>query len=317
MPILGKLFFMKIYGLLFLSLMGLLMSACNHDQKTIGVMGVNRPSFEKVAGIKFTEVRRAYNTGTIFDDKGFQMKPGFKMSFMSDDSAMVYNPGNKKFSSYPIYFDEDSIINIARIWFKPTKITKDSMILRLLKVGEDSVLRMKKSLIFMTFYADNYLKKLSPAQIEKLSAPRRLDTMYIRKKAETAGFNPDSAFGALVPPVFVSRSQQVKVERIEIKADAINEVDASLNYLLPEYVITINKAYDDFTHGFFMVVDAQGKLHFDKATIELPKDLKENYESVMKGIIDGYLTHYLTVTPGYTLGIPHSSIVKLRVTGIQ
>ena len=44
-------------------------------------------------------------------------------------------------------------------------------------------------------------------------------------------------------------------------------------------------------------------------------EYKATYEQVMKGLIDGYLHHYLDITPGNTLGIAHASSILLNVTG--
>jgi hypothetical protein len=37
----------------------------------------------------------------------------------------------------------------------------------------------------------------------------------------------------------------------------------------------------------------------------------------MKGITNGYLKHYLKVTPGTTLGIPHASKILVYVKGTK
>ena len=48
----------------------------------------------------------------------------------------------------------------------------------------------------------------------------------------------------------------------------------------------------------------------------MPEFAKSTIE-VMKGITDGYLKLYLNAKPGKTLGIPHTSIVLLNVTGYK
>jgi hypothetical protein len=43
----------------------------------------------------------------------------------------------------------------------------------------------------------------------------------------------------------------------------------------------------------------------------------ESRKKVLEGIINVYLKNLLTIKPGTTLGIPHTSLIMLRVRGIE
>jgi hypothetical protein len=86
-------------------------------------------------------------------------------------------------------------------------------------------------------------------------------------------------------------------------------------YMLPEYGITINKAYDDFYYSFTVIIDEHGEMNFYRSTTVLMPEFAERTKKTIRAIIAGYLKHYLAVTPGKTLNMPHASMVLLNVAG--
>lgn len=134
-------------------------------------------------------------------------------------------------------------------------------------------------------------------------------------QAKLANSKIDSAFAARAPVVLKSKTLLVKVEKVVNVSTPINKIDPSIDYLHPEYNITIHKAYENFGYIFTALVDDKGQIHFQESMIPYMPEFKKNYEQVIKAIIDGYLKHYLEVTPGSTLGIAHTSSILLNVTG--
>ena len=106
--------------------------------------------------------------------------------------------------------------------------------------------------------------------------------------------------------------QHKKVKNV---STALEDIDAADDYLAPEYNITIHKAYEDFDYSFYMYVDADGKMYFRKSVVPQMHEFQAGYEQVIKGIINGYLQHYLQVTPGKTLGLAHTSSILVNLTG--
>lgn len=267
--------------------------------------------FSAVKDIRFTEVKRRFNNGLVFDKQGYQLEPSWKLYFTADDSVNVYSPKMKRFYGFHVYFDHDSVFNMVDAWFKLKHLGKDSIVLQALRV-ENKVIKDddEGSKVYLTFYPDNKIKNTSIPGL-----PTRNDTAYIQSRAKLANSKMDSAFSARYPVVLTSKSPLVKVEKVVSVSTPLSKIDPSVDYLYPEYNITINKAYEDFDYSFSVFVDDRGLMHFRKSTIPYPSAFQKTYTDVMKGIIDGYLKLYLDVTPGKTLGIAHTSVILLNVTG--
>lgn len=277
-----------------------------------------KPSFKKVWGIKYTEIKRWLANGLTFDKSGYQLEPEWKLSFPSDDSANIFSPERKVFYNFPVTYDHDSIVNMARAWLRVKKVTKDSLVFQILKV-EGTTIYLEESKVYMTLYANDYIKNVLKTDAKTLMRPSKADTAFIMKRAEYVNTHPDTAFAAREPVQFISKSPNIKVEKVEVHAQAIryDNVDPEDAYMYPEYNITIKKSYSDFNYTFAAFVDASGGLHFNKPLMAILPDYYEQKVKVMKGVMDGYLKLYLTTLPGTTLGIPHTSRVILRVKGIK
>ena len=293
----------------------LLSSSCKRRGVITTVKKPSAPiSFKSIAGINFTEVRRRLRSGLSFDNYGFEAEPGYKITFLKNDSASVYSPDKKAFINFLVFLEQDSIFNVARSYFKMKHMSKDSLILQVLEVQGDT-LHLKRSLVYMTFYSNSYIKNVLHTNAETLGKPDRKDTLFIKKKSATSNRIPDSAFAARVPVQLKSKSPQLTVKRIDVQPDVLNNFDASDAYMNPEFNITIHKAYEDFSYSFLVFVDDKGQLYFDKSLLDIMPEYKESTIRTLKGIIDGYLKYYLAVTPGTTLGIPHTSAITLNVVG--
>ncbi|HTD39824.1 MAG TPA: hypothetical protein VK671_04330 [Mucilaginibacter sp.] len=272
--------------------------------------------FEDVKGTHFTEVRRIYTNGLKFDKQGYQLEPSWKLYFISDDSVNVYSPKMKRYYGFHVYFDHDSVFNMVDAWFKVKKIAADSLILQALRV-ENKIIKDDDdgSKVYLTFYSDRFIKSHDNRKIMAMALPGRKDTTFIKARSELVNAKPDSTFAAREPVVFKSKSSLIKVEKVKNESTPINEVDAADDYLAPEYNITIHKAYEGFSYIMYVNVDDKGKMTFRNSAVPLMSNFKASYEQVMRGIVDGYLTRYLDVTPGKTLGIPHNTSVLLNVNG--
>ena len=126
---------------------------------------------------------------------------------------------------------------------------------------------------------------------------------------------PDSAFAAPQPAVLKSISPNLTVSKEEVKADVSNNFDASENYMNPQYDITITKAYEDFSYPIYAIVDTKGQIIFYHSINYIEPEYRETTIKTIRGIIDGYLKAYMTVTPGASLGIKHASWVLLNLVG--
>lgn len=274
---------------------------------------VKKPSLIIAPGIEYSEVRREFDNGLSFNSYGFQQEPAWIMQFLSEDSVKIYSPFEKKFLHYPIYFDHDSVFNIAREWLRLKHISKDSMIFQLLQV-ENKVVSKDRSNVLMKFYSDAYLKKMK-FDLAALQRPSSKDTLYIQTLIAKTNRNPDnsdSSFAARNPVKLISKTPAITIKQ---SSGTVNPLDPSTAdiYLNPEYSITINGAYKDFTHNFTVLVDEKGKMHLGKFNID--EEFRESRTKVLKGIIDVYLHRYLQIIPGSTLGMPHTSEIMLYLKG--
>lgn len=301
---------MKRFGLLLLVIISVFYISCNRSKPRRSL------PFGTVKNTHFKEVRRVFANGLMFDKQGYQLEPSWNIYFIADDSVNVFSPKMKRYYGFHVYFDHDSIFNMVDAWFKVKKIAADSILLQALRVENKVILDDDEgSKVFLTFYSDKYLKSRPPAEIQKMGMPGPKDTVFIQKRAKLANDKRDSAFAARVPVDLKSKTPLVVVEKVKNVSTPIQKIDVSDDYLAPEYNITIHKAYEAFDYSFYVYADDKGKMYFRKSTVPYSPEYKATYEQVMKGIIDGYLRLYLDITPGSTLGIPHTSSVLLNVTG--
>ena len=272
--------------------------------------------FGDFKNIHFKEVKRVYTNGLQFNNHGYQLAPLWKLSFVSDDSVNVFSPKNRRYYGFHVYWDHDSIFNMVDAWFKLKKLTSDSMVVQALRVEEKIIKDDDEgSKVVLTFYSDKYIKSQDTKKIQAMGLPGKKDTTFILKRIKEASVNPDSSFAAREPVILKSNSPKITVEKVIHESTPIEDVDVSDSYIAPEYNITIHKAYEAFSYIMYVYVDDKGKMTFRNSAIPLHVEFKDGYEQIMRSIVNGYLMHYLDITPGKTLNIPHTTIILLNVKG--
>ena len=301
---------MKQFGFALLILISALSISCNRFHRRSSL------PFGTVKGTRFKEVRRVFTNGLMYDKQGYQLEPSWNLYFISDDSVRVFSPKTKMFYGFHVFFDHDSVFNMVDAWFKVKIITADSLVFQALRVENKIILDEDEgSKVFLTFYSEKYINSQPHGIIRKMGEPGLKDTLYIKTRASLSNTRIDSAFAARNPVVLKSKNPLATVEKVKNVSTPIEEKDSSDDYLAPEYDITIHKAYEAFNYSFYVYVDDQGKMYFRKSTVNYLPGYRTTYEAVMKGIVDGYLEHYLEITPGNTLGISHTSSILLNVEG--
>jgi len=276
-----------------------------------------RPAFTPIAGIDFFEARRSFDNGLAFDTLGFEQEPVWHLNFISNDSVKIFSPDSNAMLHYSIYFDQDSIFHFGREWFRVRSLAKDSLLLQRLTVVSKHV-KEARSNVYMKLYSKRYIQDSLKTTVEELRKPRANDTSFIKERAAIANANPtviDSAFSARKPVELIPKNANVKVKtRSFSEAERLNQ-SAAYSYLYPEYDIVINKAYKNFYYPFSVLVDGKGDIHLGKFVTS--EEFVESRKRVLEGIIDVYLKNLFVIKPGTTLGIPHTSLIMLRVRGIE
>jgi len=266
-----------------------------------------------IKGIKYTEVSRKFDNGLSFSPVGYQLVPEWRISFPSFDSVNIYSPKERRFLNAPVVFDHDSIFNVAWAWLKLKQLSRDSLKFMVLHV-HDNIIQDEKTHVFMTFYANDYINNVLHTDTTNLWKPSQKDTLYIKAKTLLANKITDSAFAGTEPPSLVSKNKLVIVKK-ESVPDVVDGGASYDAYLSPTFHIVIQKAYDDFAYNFTAWVDEKGRLIFRKSAQAMMPEFAKSTEETMKAITDGYLKLYLTIKPGKTLGIPHTTLVFLNVEG--
>jgi hypothetical protein len=315
--------FKNVY--LYIICVGLLIAvACNQPPRSTtapdksnaaDMAALPKVSFKKVHGIAYTEVRREYSNRLGFNNEGYHLEPEWQITFLSDDTVRIFSLVLQRFIKQEVVLDHDSVVNVAHSWLRVKHLSRDSIIFQVLYVRNQHI--DNASNIYMKLYSNNYIANTlhtTPAQLQR---PPRRDTLFIQKRTREAHSNVNKAFAATEPVILQSVNNHIKIaEKKVAKADALKDVTLADNYLSPTFNLTIHKAYANFSHSMQLIVDDSGKLHFVKP-LTLILDEEEQRKKVMKGIVDGYLTYYLKVLPGKTLGIPHASRIIVHVKGIQ
>lgn len=279
---------------------------------------VVNPDFEKVDGVRFFETKRRFKNGLSFNKDGFQHEPTWIIEFKAPDTMLAYSPEKNDMEHFFLQHDHGQVYNFAREFFRAIKVTKDSMVLQRLQVdgkiiaGDDDV----RSDVFCTFYTRNYIEKTLKTTIGELQKPTKRDTIYIESLAAQTlkdPANPELAFAAKDPVKIDPKSKYVTSEKIST-IDATNHRTASYDYMYPQYNLAILRAYKDFNYSFSVIVDAQGKMYVNRVDGVLPADMPSR-KKLLQGITDVYLKNLFKITPGTTLGIPHSSEVTIYLKG--
>lgn len=272
-------------------------------------------SFQPLQGINYTEVKRVSANGLSFNEYGYQLEPQWRLNFVSHDSVSMYSPIKKQFINLPLTCGYDSIFNIARTWLKMRKMNNDSLVLELLKSTIDSIDRSGTK-VYMTFYAENYIRNRLHSTEEAQRRPSRRDTLYIGSLAEAARKDFKKAFAAREPVVLTSKSKLVQVKQRKTETSILNNFDSSDDYLSPVFDIQISKAYADFYYSFTVIIDEHGVMHYGKPLVPFTEQkFEEDYIRFSTEIMNSYLKFYLHVVPGTTLGITHASEINLHVQG--
>ena len=303
---------MKFFSVVLLYFCSLLFLSCGHISK---LNEEPAPTFTAIKGIKYTEVKRRFGNGLSFNEQGFQLEPEWNIYFNADDSVRIFSPEKKQYMTYRIFHSHKALFQFAREWFRIKHVSKDSLLFQVMAL-ESRVVKEDLSDIFMTLYSDDYIKNILKTDAATLKAPSREDSLFVKYRAIQANSNIDSAFAARNPVVLKSKSKITRVEKIMPGLDPyLGHVNRSEEYLYPEYRVNIDKAYQDFRYSFSVIVDHKGKMHFKQFLVSVEPEFLETKTKVAQGIIDVYLRNTLEITPGNTLGFPHSSLINLHVIG--
>jgi hypothetical protein len=273
------------------------------------------PAFTEIKGIKYSEVHRRFDNGLSYNEFGFQLEPEWEIYFNAPDSIRIFSPERQKYMTYRMFHSHKSLFHFARDWFRVKHVSKDSLIFQVMRL-DSRVVNEERSNVFMTLYSHDYIKNTLHTTAEKLKVPSREDSLFVKYRAIQANSDPDSAFAARIPVMLKSKSKILQVEKIKASADPyLGHVSRSEEYLYPEYKIRIDKAYQDFSYSFSVIVDHTGKIQFKEFLVGVMPEFLDTKTKVAKGIIDVYLRNLLEVTPGKTLGFPHASVINLYVIG--
>ncbi len=297
---------------LLLILLALSLPSCNYV-RNISEDAV--PAFTTVKGIKYSEVHRRFGNGLSFHESGFQLQPEWEVYFSADDSIKIFSPERNQYMPYRIFHSHKALFHFARDWFRVKHISKDSLVLQVMEL-ESRVVKEELSNVYMTLYSKDYIEKILKTTAEKLREPSSEDSLFIKYRAIQANTDLDSLFAARNPVILKSKSKLLTVAKVKPSADPyLGYISRTEEYLYPEYKIKINKAYQDFQYSFQVIVDHNGKMIFKDFLVGVMPEFLETKTKVVKGIIDVYLKNLLDVTPGNTLGYPHSSVINVHVRG--
>lgn len=272
-------------------------------------------SFQIIKGIKFIEIRRAFENGIAFNEQGFQQEPEWIVEFQSDTTVKTYSPTRKKMIDFVVTHSHDAVYNFAKEWFRVKKMSKDSLVFQRLQVNAKQVAKDIRSNVYMTFYSEDYIKNKLKTTSEELKKPRAIDSVFVKQRAKLTNEKPmDSSlfFAARNPVTFTPKNKVVSIKKVST-VDKLSNRTAAYDYLYPEYSVNIKPAYKEFAYTISAIVDENGKLFVYK--FNAIDEFKENRKKVLQGILDVYLSQSAIIKPGSTLGIPHSTLVVLNLIG--
>ncbi len=304
-------------------LLALAAGSCSSDSKkeekrakTPEENPANNLSFKEVNGIRFYEVKRRFKNGLSFNEFGFQQEPTWIIQFKAPDTMLAYSPEKQGMEAFYLQYDHGKVYNFAREFFRAIVINKDSLVLQRLQVDGRIIADDMRSDVYCTYYTKDYIENKLKTTVGELQRPTVADTAFIKKLAAKTDRNPsnaDSAFAARQPVVFTSKTPSITVEK-QSTVDALNNRTRAYDYLYPEYRIVMFRSSKKFAYRFSVVVDSKGAIYINRVEGVMDDDIPHR-KKLLQGIVDIYLKNFLTISPGTTLGIPHSSEITLNVVG--
>jgi len=273
-----------------------------------------RPSFAPIVGIDYYEARRSFDNGLAYDSIGFVQEAEWHVKFTREDAVQIYGPGSDSLFNFQITHDHDSFFHFARESWKVIDLDPDSIMLQRLSLDGLKVNKIRSN-VYMRFYSKDYLKQLG-VPLSDLRKPRPRDTAFVKAMVARANrnlTNVDSSFSSKNYPKLTSKSPILEIKRRQRDSLELVDQSAAYTYLYPEYDIVIDKAYKDFYYTFSVLVGPDGTLRLGRFFV-MP-EFEESRRKVLSGIISVYLQNLLEIHPATTLGLPHNSVVYLRVKG--
>jgi len=301
------------------------LASCSSDPKKgepsavqKAILEATNPDFRSVNGIRFFEVKRRFKNGLSFNKDGFQHEPTWIIEFKAPDTMLAYSPEKKGMESFYLQYDHGKVYNFAREYFRAIKVSKDSLVLQRLQVdgkviaGDDDV----RSDVYCTFYTKDYIDNKLKTTIGELQKPTKADTLFIKELSQKTyrdPSNPQIAFAAINPVLIEPKGKLVSAEKIST-VDPNNNRTHSYDYMYPQYKLFIAKSYKEFNYSFSLIVDANGKMYVNRVDGVMRDDIPPR-KRLLQGITDVYLKNLFKITPGKTLGIPHSSEITIYLVG--
>jgi hypothetical protein len=288
------------------------LSSCKFGSKTTDPT-LRDFTFEPVKGIRYEEVKRRFKDGLSFNAQGFMQKPSWIIEVVKEDTMSAWSPQKNRMQNFYLQYDHGNVYNFAAEFFKVKHISKDSLVFQRIQVDGKVIASDVRSDVNMTFYAQSYIKNKLKTTAKALQKPTKADTAFIEKRANQVNANSDSAFAATDPVQFISKSKIARVKKIST-VDRLNNRTEAYDYMFPQYVITIDRAYKDFSHQVAAVVDFQGSIHVKTVYNVLPEDAAAKKKTA-QSIADIYVRNLFDIAPGTTLGVPHNSEITLTIIG--
>ncbi len=288
------------------------LSSCKFGSKTSDPT-LRDFTFEPVKGIRYEEVKRRFKDGLSFNAQGFMQKPSWIIEVVKEDTMSAWSPQKNRMQNFYLQYDHGNVYNFAAEFFKVKYISKDSLVFQRVQVDGKVIASDVRSDVNMTFYAQSYIKNKLKTTAKALQKPTKADTAFIEKRANQVNANSDSAFAATDPVQFISKSKIARVKKIST-VDRLNNRTEAYDYMFPQYVITIDRAYKDFSHQVAAVVDFQGSIHVKTVYNVLPEDAAAKKKTA-QSIADIYVRNLFDIAPGTTLGVPHNSEITLTIIG--
>lgn len=288
------------------------LSSCKFGSKTSDPT-LRDFTFEPVKGIRYEEVKRRFKDGLSFNEAGFMQKPSWIIEVVKEDTMSAWSPQKNRMQNFYLQYDHGNVYNFAAEFFKVKHISKDSLVFQRVQVDGKVIAADVRSDVNMTFYAQDYIKNKLKTTAKELQKPTKTDTAFIEKRAAQVNAKSDTGFAATDPVQFISKSKIARVEKISTVDRANNRTEA-YDYMFPQYIIRIDRAYKDFAYQVAAVVDFQGGIHVKTIYNVLPENAVAK-KKVAQSIANIYVSNLFDVAPGTSLGIPHNSEITLTIIG--
>ncbi len=275
------------------------------------IIACQSPKNNKLLYSTWVEVRRTYPNGYVYNEAGQKIAPDLTLQIISSDSLKLYSKSSGYNNWVHFSFFNDSILNIARDYYKVKKLSKDTLCLQKLVV-DNNKLKLHQHMLNMIFLNKQKLDRLPDIQKKTIREAQKMDTLYMLSLIDSAEKeNNDFVLISHIPPQIIPLNKHSFV-RVYPPVTDILEDNFPCGILISECELTVNHADTDMRTTCTLQISKTGNISLG-GWIAGDDYLYKQKGIFLQHVLEKYLKPNFRAIPGSTLGIKHKTEILIHL----